>query len=333
MLQLFSTELVPVSDRIDAWQWNAQQICGDCRIELPRSSFHGSIEVRQVGAVRLTRFASSPLSFWKWPLDMVSPERRVCIVITQLEGSRRYVQDGAEVLLNAGDSTVIDAGRPWSSSCRTECVRLYLRVPRWLMEERLRMREIPIAKRISGASRSGATLSRLSQLLYDDAGSMEKEESTAAMNAYFQTLAACIGCDQTAVRREGELLRKILLHVDAHLAEPTLTPQEVASAMEISIRHLHRIFSATGTTIGDYVRGCRLEQCRHDMLDARLRGKTITEIAFFWGFSDAAHFSHAFRKRFGISAREYRASRMKILGCDLEMEELDSQPALQQYAN
>lgn len=333
MLQLFSTELLPVSDRIDAWQWNAQQVCGDCRIELPRTSFHGSIEMRQVGAVRLTRFASSPLSFWKWPLDMISAERRVCIVITQIEGARRYVQDGGEVLLKAGDSTVIDAGRPWSSSCQTECVRLYLRVPRWLMEERLRTREVPIAKRISGTSRSGATLSRLSQSLYEEAGSMEEEESVAAMNVYFQTLAACIGCGQRVFRREGELLRKIVHYLDAHLAEPTLTPQEVASAMEISLRHLHRVFSATGMTLGNYVKGRRLEQCLHDMLDAQLGGKTITEIAFSWGFSDAAHFSHAFRKRFGKSAREYRASRMKTIGCDMEMEEMDSQPTFSQYAN
>jgi len=38
-----------------------------------------------------------------------------------------------------------------------------------------------------------------------------------------------------------------------------------------------------------------------------LHGKTITEIAFFWGFSDSAHFSRSFRRRFGISPRIFRA--------------------------
>ena len=33
-----------------------------------------------------------------------------------------------------------------------------------------------------------------------------------------------------------------------------------------------------------------------------------TEIAFGWGFNDAAHFSRIFRARFGCSARELRAS-------------------------
>ncbi len=95
MSQLFSTERLPASDRIDAWQWNAEQICGDCRIQLPRNRFHGSIEKRHVGDLPLTRFSSSPLSFGKRPVDTVSSENRSCIVITQVAGVRRYMQRGA----------------------------------------------------------------------------------------------------------------------------------------------------------------------------------------------------------------------------------------------
>ena len=107
MSQLFTTDLLPDSDRIDAWQWNAQQICGDCRIQLPRSSFHGAIEVRHVGGLPLTRFSSSPLSFWKWPSETTSKDNRSCIVITQLAGNRRYMQNASSVLLNPGDSTLM----------------------------------------------------------------------------------------------------------------------------------------------------------------------------------------------------------------------------------
>ena len=313
MSQLFSTELLPVSDRIDAWQWNAQQICGDCRIQLPRASFHGSIEIRQVGALRLTKFSSSPLSFWKWPADTVSAENRSCIVITQIAGARRYLQNGAEVLLKAGDSTVIDTGTPWSSSCGMDCVRLYLRVPRWMMEDRLQTSEIPIAEKIAGGSRIGAVLARISQSLYDEAGRMEEEERTAALDAYFHTLGACLGRSEAAVARSSELLGQILRYVDDHLGE-SMTPVEVAAAVEISPRHLHRVFAATGKTLGDYVRARRLEQCRADLVNPRLHEKTITDIAFFWGFSDAAHFSHSFRKQFGVSPRAFRATGDKRRG-------------------
>jgi AraC-like DNA-binding protein len=307
MSQLFCTDTLPASDRIDAWQWNARQICGDCRIQLPKSSFHGAIEIRQVGGLRLTRFASSPLSFWKWPSETANPDNRSCIVITQLAGVRHYVQNGSSVLLNPADSTLIDSGRPWSSSCGTDCARLYLRVPRWMMENRLRLREIPIARRICGASGLGATLSRLSQSLYEEAERLNEEEGAAALDAYFQILSACIGRVESAEPCIPDLRSRIQRFIDGHLSDPALAPAEIASAAHISVRHLHRLFSSTGNTLGDCIRARRLEQCRKDLANPRLHGRTITEIAFGWGFSDSAHFSRSFRSQFGICPRVFRA--------------------------
>ncbi len=307
MSQMFSTELLPPSDRIDAWQWNAGQICGGCRFQLPKSSFRGSIESRYPAGLRLTRFSSSPLSFWKWPSDTVTPENRSCIVITQVAGARRYLQSGSSVLLKPGDSTVLDSGYPWSSSCSTDCTRLYLRVPRWMMENRLRLREIPIAQRIYGGSRLGATLSRLSQSLYEKTEWMKAEEDAAELDAYFEILGTCIGGRGSSWQHSPELCRQIHRFIGARLSEPTLGPAEIASALEVSVRHVHRVFSLTGSTLGDYIRSRRLEQCRADLANPRLRERTITEIAFFWGFSDSAHFSHAFRNYFGVSPRVFRA--------------------------
>ncbi len=306
MSQLFTTDLLPASDRIDAWQWNAQQICGDCRIQLPKSSFHGAIEVRRVGGLRLMRFSSSPLSFWKWPAETTNPDNRFCIVITQLAGVRRYVQNEISVLLSPGDTTLIDSGRPWSSSCGTECDRLYLRVPRWMMENRLRLREIPIARRIRGTRGLGAALFRLAQSLYEEAEGLKEEESEAALDAYFRILSACSGCE-TPYAQRLELRPQIQKFINDHLSDPGLGPAKIAAAADISVRHLHRLFSIASGTLGDCIRTRRLERCRNDLANPRLRAKTITEIAFSWGFSDSAHFSRAFSRHFGISPRIFRA--------------------------
>jgi AraC family transcriptional activator of tynA and feaB len=308
MSQLFTTDLLPASDRIDAWQWNAQRICGDCRIQLPKSSFHGAIEVRQIGGLPLTRFSSSALSFWKCPAESTNPDNRFCIVITQLAGIRRYVQNGSSVLLHAGDTTLIDSGRPWSSSCGTECARLYLRVPRWMMENRLRLREIPIVQRICGSRGLGAMLSRISQSLYEEAEELKADAGTAALDAYFQILSACIGRVESCEQHGLELRPRIQKFIDDHLSDPALRPAEIAAAADISVRHLHRLFSNSGSTLGDCIRARRLEHCRNDLANPRLRSKTITEIAFFWGFSDSAHFSRSFRKQFGICPRRFRAN-------------------------
>jgi hypothetical protein len=89
MSESFSTDLVPVSDRLEAWLCNAKPICGDCRFHFPRRlPFRGSIERRTLAGLALTRFASTPVSFAKFPIVAGNSEDRGCIVITQLEGVR-----------------------------------------------------------------------------------------------------------------------------------------------------------------------------------------------------------------------------------------------------
>src|SRR5579864_2824315 len=321
MSQLFTTDLLPDSDRIDAWQWNAQQICGDCRIQLPRSSSHGAIEVRHVGGLPLTRFSSSPLSFWKLPSETTSKDNRSCIVITQLAGNRRYMQNGSSVLLNPGDSTLIDSGRPWSSSCGTDCTRLYLRVPRWMIENRLQLHKFPITQRICGTRGAGSILSRLSQSLYEEAERFQEDESAAALDAYFQILSACLGHPESEEHSPPQLRSRIQRFIDDHLPDPGLRPAEIAAAADISTRHLHRLFSKSGSTLGDCIRERRLEQCRNDLTNPGLSRKTITEIAFSWGFSDSAHFSRVFRKQFGTCPRNFRAQiAAKTWNCEKEQE-------------
>jgi len=45
---------------------------------------------------------------------------------------------------------------------------------------------------------------------------------------------------------------------------------------------------------------------RADLCDPALRHRTISDLAFSWGFVDASHFSRAFKARFGCTAREVR---------------------------
>src|SRR5947208_17032910 len=89
----FSTKLVPVADRLDAWQWNAQKFCGDCRFQFRnRRAFQGSLETKKVGSLDLSRFSSSSLRFAKFRIEN-EPVEKCCTVITQLEGGQSNSQN------------------------------------------------------------------------------------------------------------------------------------------------------------------------------------------------------------------------------------------------
>jgi AraC family transcriptional activator of tynA and feaB len=311
MSQVFSTEQVATSDRIDAWQWYARRFCGDCHFRFPNlRTFHGSIDSKKVGGLDLSLFSSTSLGFTKLPGGSRLPENRFYTVITQLEGIRSYSQNHTAVFLNPGDTTVIDAAVPWSSECVGHCARLYLRVPGWLMQDRLRTMAVPIGRRICGSSPLGATLFHLADSIYRNASMLAEEEGTAMLDAYFDILSACVGHHETrfeSAHDRADLAAQIKDFIEAHLAETNLGPSEIAAAVGISVRHLHRVFARKGHTVGDWIRERRLEQCRNDLADARLRERSITDIAFGWGFSESAHFSRSFKKVFGVCPREYRS--------------------------
>jgi AraC-like DNA-binding protein len=232
---------------------------------------------------------------------------RGCLIISQLQGSREYCQNGNQVTLQPGDTTLIDAGRPWSSTCASHCSRLYLRLPTWLVQEKLRVSELPIVRRISGEAGLGATLFRLGTSLYQEAGVLSMEDGVSAVEAYLHILSACIGGPEPEVVNGRDIGCRIERFIEEHLADPALTLSEIAAHAGISVRHLHRLFLRKGLTVTEWIRRRRLENCRAELSDPRFLSRNITEVSFSWGFSDSAHFSHCFKKQFGMSPRDLRA--------------------------
>jgi AraC-like DNA-binding protein len=54
------------------------------------------------------------------------------------------------------------------------------------------------------------------------------------------------------------------------------------------------------------VRRERLARCLEDL--RRPTGGSVTEIAFRWGFRDAAHFARVFKREYGQSPSDARAA-------------------------
>jgi len=312
MSESFSTDLVPLSDRLDAWLDHARQICGDCRFHFPkRLPFYGSIERRLLGGSAFTCFSSAPVSFVKFPAVAGDADDRDCIVITQLQGTRRYCQSGTVALLAPGDTTLIDAGQPWTSECAGDCARLYLRLPGWVIQDHLQTASLPVLPRIRGRQGLGATLFHLATSLYEQADAMTLEEGAFAVEAYLKILAGCLSgpdASSTKLDRCAQLRPRIEHYIETHLADHALNPAVIATTAGISVRHLHRLFAAKGWTVLEWIRERRLERCRSDMADPRLSDLNVTDIAFRWGFVDSAHFSHCFRNEFGMSPRQFRTT-------------------------
>lgn len=95
------------------------------------------------------------------------------------------------------------------------------------------------------------------------------------------------------VHHVGHVLTYIATHYDTKL-----TLRDLATANDISVSHLCRIFKKrTGITIINYINQLRCDRARH-LLSS---GYSVTEAAMAVGFSDSNYFSRVFKKTFGIS--------------------------------
>jgi AraC-like DNA-binding protein len=99
---------------------------------------------------------------------------------------------------------------------------------------------------------------------------------------------------------------RIVNYIEAHLGDPDLTPMRVAEACKMTPRYLHHLFSQESETVARYILRRRLEECSRALTLPSQRGRTVTAIAFDFGFNSPTHFGRVFRARYQMTPREYR---------------------------
>ncbi len=101
-------------------------------------------------------------------------------------------------------------------------------------------------------------------------------------------------------------LETVKMKIQPMLRDPDLDLKMVAAKNGISLRYLHWLFESGDTTPWRYIVQQRLEGSRRDLTNPELDNRSVTDIAFAWGFSNATHFARKVKAEFGISPTELR---------------------------
>jgi len=112
------------------------------------------------------------------------------------------------------------------------------------------------------------------------------------------------------MRNDIEFIQKLVNHIEKNLAEE-INVIKLAESFDISPWHFQRLFkSLVGDTLGAYIRGRRLTQAAHLLLDSNLN---LIDIAFDIGFSSHEAFTRSFKSHFKLSPKSFRKMRPSIL--------------------
>ena len=305
--ELLSTDLLPSPRQYEAWRdaVSSTHLAWD----LPRrseSAFKGRIRRQSLGAADIIQCACDPCHGRRGRAEIAHSAEAAYGLLYVVGGRERIIQDDAEITLRAGTFILWDSTRRIDFRVPDSLQKITLMLPQSLLESVL-----PNARDLTGIpvnAREGSgalfathlrSLARQGAELPPAQHGAVLQATLALMAAALETVVASAGADH----RRSQMTR-ISAHILKNLSDPSLSPERIAAALGLSLRQLHRVFGASGWTVERWLWHQRLLRCRQ-ALD--LREKTpISQIAFRWGFSDAAHFSRAFREAFGCAPRDYR---------------------------
>jgi len=92
-----------------------------------------------------------------------------------------------------------------------------------------------------------------------------------------------------------------------NLGHHTLTAESIAAGVGCSRARLYRIFAQRDQMVGDCLRGIRLLHASR--LIETLPTEPIAMIAFDSGYTDLSAFGKAFKRQFGMTPGDWRATR------------------------
>jgi AraC family transcriptional activator of tynA and feaB len=72
--------------------------------------------------------------------------------------------------------------------------------------------------------------------------------------------------------------------IESRLSDPTLDPASVAEAAGVSVRYANALLAEQDTSIMRLIRTRRLARCRMALEDPLQNRRTVSDIAYGWGF-------------------------------------------------
>ena len=297
----YSTLAVPAVRRFDYWK---EVVCHHCLAAdskpLSQSSFDGSLAVNSVGDLDLCSL-SAPLHYWERSERHLHSGPAEDLWLGFARNGHGQIEQGArKANLAPGSLFLYDATQAFRFSFGGTENHL-LRIPRALLTERLpRIAEytamvlddrrpgvVPLREMLRQAASTPASLQE---------GHIAQRYSGALLDLLVISLELQ---DLQTTHQELDLYGRIMQYIQRHLTEPDLSIEVIAQAHNVSTRTVTRAFARYQKTPVAEIWKERLNASREAIERGQVR--SVSQAALDYGFSDFSHFSHAFRKAFGIA--------------------------------
>jgi len=278
--------------------------------EDPEAPFDGGFEYRTSGELRCIDLYTDAVTYIRTERSVASSPTDLYGLQLQVEGVSHFEQGGQTRTHTPGSLMLMDSNVPFHT------VKL----------GRTRHRKMLITRRqidaliAPGWQRQGIhcaqpglgnLVTQYARVLMEEMGRLGAAEAGAALDNLCRLLALLVQAqteraDPADRAINAGRLVQVRRHIEQHLADPALSPASVAAANRMSQRSLHLLFEPTGVSFARYVLRRRLQECHAMVASPAHAHRSVTDIAFAWGFNSLTTFYSAFQRQFGMAPGELR---------------------------
>jgi AraC-like DNA-binding protein len=249
--------------------------------------FNGEVEIVSVGSIELSRMTvTGSRVAYRRATHIARGGGDKFFVTLPLKGRISYSHCGRDVTLDTDSLYLVDANQPTSATYPDEHQVINVSIPGDLLRARVGAPEDYCGHRFPADSGAAQVAKTLVISLFEEAEKIRP----SLLTEFGERVVDLVALALTSGSRDfGEASRSI------------------ADELGVSVRYMGKIFELSKQTAGEWILQRRLERARRALANPSFAQRAISEIAYSAGFNDYVHFSHAFRRRYGISPRQFRA--------------------------
>lgn len=312
MLRHYATADVDPASRLTYWQGLCDR--NFSRLDITpdhRREFDASFSIDSLGPLTLARSASTPARMMHFDCDRVPDVPHRFVLLYTIRGRVELEFQRDRQVLIGGDLILLDRAQPYRIICPVRHEAIVVQMPESAARQHLPRPEEHCRRVVGSRDGIGNTLAALTRSVWQrvEEGIPDSAGQYLA-NGLLEITAAAFASQFPGPLRAPPLRTarrlQIKRYIEQNLRDSDLNVERIAPALGMSPRYVRMLFTDEKETVSAYILRRRLEVCAAQMVSPLARCRTITAVAFDWGFSNAAHFSRVFRRHFGVSPTEYR---------------------------
>lgn len=304
------TDQVPAAERAGFFgDWVARLFQGLKNDTYGDTDFDGRARTLRAGEVVLTRLEATRHRVMRSPSIARHTEQPYLKIVAPWKGCAGVEQKGRETWVTPGQWSIYDTTDSYAVANPERVEHLIVMLPKAMVAERGLQLDPLMARRLGGSGGVSTLALQTMRNAFAELPSMPEAAARGVGDAITQLvhLSLLDLAGQATAQTQREALReRIKQHVAQHLADPELTVDQIARALNCSRRQLYNAFAEEPDGVAGYILARRLEACRRVLADRAQAHRSLTDIALGNGFQNMAHFSRVFRNHLGLPPSDFR---------------------------